>query len=72
VTGSSWTVLLGADEPATFACSLDGGPFLPCLATAVFTGLTRGTHTLAARATDLAGNTDPTPVQLTAKVHGPA
>ena len=69
--GGSWTVLLGADEPAGFACSLDGGPYAPCAVTATFTGLTHGTHTLAARATDLAGNTDPTPVQLTAKVVGP-
>ena len=72
VGGDSWTVLLGANEPAGFACSLDGGPFAPCAVTATFTGLTRGTHTLAARATDLVGNTDPTPAQLTVKVHGPA
>lgn len=48
-----------ASEPATFACSLDGGPFAPCSSPASFTSLQVGSHTLAIRATDEAGNVGP-------------
>jgi hypothetical protein len=48
-------------EPnSTFACALDGGSFATCAATPTFT-VAGGAHTLAVRATDAAGNTDPTP-----------
>ncbi|MGZ6803956.1 MAG: hypothetical protein ACXVFU_12990 [Nocardioidaceae bacterium] len=56
-----WTIALGADEPASFTCSLDGGPFVPCSAITTYANLHPGPHTVAARATDRAGNTDPTP-----------
>jgi hypothetical protein len=62
---------LAADEPASFTCSLDGGAYQPCAETATFPDLDGGKHTLAARATDEAGNTDPTPVLLTTTVTGP-
>jgi hypothetical protein len=71
VDAGSWVLALAADEPATFECSLDGGAYQPCGATATFPDLDGGKHTLAARATDEAGNTDPTPVQLTTTVTGP-
>jgi hypothetical protein len=52
---------------ATFACSLDGAPFAPC--TSPFTKkLRRGAHTLAVRASDAAGNLNPTPAAFTTKV----
>lgn len=63
-TRDSWVLALSADEPATFECSLDGGPYQPCTRTQAFFSLT-GRHTLAVRATDQAGNTDPTPAELT-------
>ncbi|WP_304504116.1 Ig-like domain-containing protein [Corallococcus sp. EGB] len=44
----------------TYACSLDDAPFTPCSDPALFT-VTPGAHTLAVRATDAAGNVDPTP-----------
>ncbi|HEU5035508.1 MAG TPA: hypothetical protein VFT70_00775 [Nocardioides sp.] len=53
--------MVGADEPATFACSLDGAGYEPCSAVIRYVDLAAGWHTLKVRATDLAGNTDPTP-----------
>jgi hypothetical protein len=49
------------EEGASFACSLDGGPFSPCTSPQTYGGLADRAHTLAARATDSAGNVDPTP-----------
>jgi len=58
------------DEPgSSFECALDGAPFAPCetegtgeSATIYVKGLPVGSHTLAVREVDLAGNADPTPV----------
>ncbi|MCP3145283.1 Ig-like domain-containing protein, partial [Pyxidicoccus xibeiensis] len=49
------------ESPVTFECSLDGGPFAPCPASATFGPLPDGDHTLAVRAVDTAGNRDATP-----------
>jgi hypothetical protein len=70
VGGRSWTVAVSADEPASFVCSLDGGSYQPCGATTTFSDLDSGWHTLTVRATDQAGNTDPSPAQLSVKVTG--
>ncbi len=59
------TFTLAADEPATFACSLDGAGYAPCGTVVRYVDLAAGWHTLAVRATDLAGNTDPTPAETT-------
>jgi hypothetical protein len=42
-------------DPVTLRCRLDNGPFTACGPTFVATGLSFGTHTLTAYATDLAG-----------------
>ncbi len=56
------TFTLGSSESgSTFECSLDGAAFAPCASPASYTDLADGPHTFAARATDAAGNTDPTP-----------
>lgn len=68
--GGDWTVSVDADEPATFECSLDGAGFEPCASTATFSGLGSGWHTLEARATDAAGNTDASPAQASVKLVG--
>ncbi|HEX7255584.1 MAG TPA: DNRLRE domain-containing protein, partial [Gaiellaceae bacterium] len=55
-----------SDEPgSTFACSLDGSAFQACGSGATYTDLEPGTHSFHVRATDAAGNTDPTPAAHT-------
>jgi hypothetical protein len=50
---------------ATFECRLDAAGWAPCTSPATFTGLVDGTHTIEVRATDAAGNVDPTPAVVT-------
>lgn len=69
VSADSWTVAVSADEPATYQCSVDGGSFEACGAITTFSGLDRGRHSLTARAIDVAGNTDPSPVEITTQVN---
>ena len=55
-----------ASGKATFECELDGGGFAACGASGkTYTGLSDGSHTFTVRATDPAGNTDPTPASHT-------
>lgn len=55
------------EADSTFECKLDNGPWLACNGTPTvsFDDLGDGEHTLLARATDVVGNTDPTPVSHT-------
>jgi hypothetical protein len=46
---------------STFECSLDGDVFAGCASPSDLTGLAVGDHELLVRATDVAGNLDPTP-----------
>jgi CSLREA domain-containing protein len=51
-----------ADEAgATFECALDGGGYVSCISPMAYTDVADGSHTFEVRATDAAGNTDPTP-----------
>ena len=45
---------------ATFACSVDGGPYAPCVSPAALSGLSDGSHSLGVRQTDPWGDTSPT------------
>jgi large repetitive protein len=49
------------EDAATFGCALDGQDYTECTSPATYTGLSQGTHLFSVRATDPAGNTDPTP-----------
>lgn len=68
---SRWVIGVGADTGATFECSLDGGAYQPCGSTVTYDDLEKGTHEFAARATDDAGSTDPSPATLTAEIGPP-
>ena len=46
---------------STFECSLDGAGYSACTSPVTYSGLAEGPHTFAARATDAAGNIDPSP-----------
>jgi PKD repeat protein len=61
----SATFYFTATEPSTYECSLDEAPFTACSSPATYSGLGAGPHTFRVRATDTAGNTDPTPAQQT-------
>jgi hypothetical protein len=54
-----------SEAAASFACSLDNAAFAACSSPASYSGLASGSHTFQVRATDLAGNTDPTPAAQT-------
>jgi hypothetical protein len=50
-----------SDEPATFACRVDGAAFAACAAPYTTPPLADGTHRFEVRATDAVGNADATP-----------
>jgi glucose/arabinose dehydrogenase/PKD repeat protein len=60
-----------SESGSTFACSLDSGAFAPCMSPQSYSGLAPGTHTFQVRATDVAGNVDPTPASQTWTVTAP-
>ena len=65
------TFEFNADETAsTFECRLDSGIFASCNSPKAYTGLAPGSHTFEVRATDPAGNVDPTPATRTWTVSG--
>jgi hypothetical protein len=52
------TFSFGANEQATFVCSVDGASFAACASPLSLSGLADGTHSFSVRAIDLAGNVD--------------
>ncbi len=61
-----------SDAGATFRCSLDGAAFTACASPVQLAQLGTGSHSFAVRATDAAGNTDPTPATQVWAVVAPA
>jgi hypothetical protein len=62
--GTRYVARIGADEPgATFECRLDRRRWKPCAAKRKLRSLDAGRHRFRARATDPAGNLDPTPAK---------
>jgi hypothetical protein len=52
-----------SEAGSTFACSLDGAAPTSCTSPVTYNSLALGPHTFSVRATDAAGNPDPTPAQ---------
>src|SRR6202008_1189963 len=64
-SGTGATFGFSATETGvTFQCKLDGDAFGPCTSPRSYSGLSAGAHTFQVRATDLAGNGDPTPARF--------
>jgi hypothetical protein len=59
------TFWFSAERGARLDCSLDGGAFARCSSPARYSGLRAGRHTFRVRATDAAGNADPSPTRWT-------
>jgi N-acetylneuraminic acid mutarotase len=52
-----------SDEGSSFECSLDGAAFTSCSSSQEYSGLADGEHTFQVRATDRAGNHEPSPAE---------
>jgi murein DD-endopeptidase MepM/ murein hydrolase activator NlpD len=73
-SGTATTVAFAfaSNEPGTtFTCQWDGSPWAPCTSPTT-RGLSVGAHTFAVRATDPAGNTDPSPATSAFTITAPA
>ncbi len=64
-------VFASSESDSSFACSLDGAAFAPCAPPLELSDLAPGTHALRVRATDVAGNVDPTPAEVSWTVATP-
>lgn len=64
VQGNSATIKFSSDEPgSTFRCRLDKKQMKPCTSPKRYKRLNEGEHRVKVRATDAAGNPDPTPAK---------
>jgi PKD domain len=56
---------------SSFECRLDSGAFAACTSPKAYSSLSEGAHTFSVRATDAAGNVDPTPATQSWTVEAP-
>jgi M6 family metalloprotease-like protein len=68
VGSTSATFFFDAGEPASYVCQLDGDAWKPCTSPTSYEGLSRGSHTFRARATDTAGNLEAAAAERTFSV----
>jgi hypothetical protein len=69
-TSASFT-LAASESGSVFECKLDAGAWASCTSPKAYNGLSTGSHTFSARATDLAGNTDASPATRTWTITAP-
>jgi large repetitive protein len=65
VASSTATFSFSSTEGGRFQCSLDGAEYASCTSSKIYPGLADGSHTFSVKATDAAGNEDPTPASYT-------
>ncbi len=66
IATAALTITFGStDGTAAFACNLDSGGFNSCTSPVGLVALADGPHTISIKATDVAGNVDPTPATAT-------
>jgi hypothetical protein len=71
VTSSSASLAFSASEAnATFACRLDASAWVSCSSPQSYAALAAGEHSFEVRASDAAGNVDPTPASRSWSVQG--
>ena len=64
-SATSASIPFAASEAgSTFECRLDTAAWTPCSSPEAYAGVAEGPHTFEVRATDAAGNTDPTPASV--------
>jgi hypothetical protein len=67
-TATSADFTFSTEAGASLSCSFDGSTFAPCTSPKSYVALAEGQHTFQVRATDAAGNVDPTPASATWRV----
>jgi hypothetical protein len=71
-TNTSASLSFTADEPASFACSLDGTALASCVSPVAYSGLAVGAHIFSVLATDSAGNVELESATYTWEVQAPS
>ncbi len=64
-SSSATFAFTSTEAGSSFACRVDTGAFAPCLSPQTYGGFADGSHAFQVRATDRAGNPDPSPATYT-------